>query len=375
MSASAVTDAGAPGQRKTRLVVLGGFLGAGKTTTLLRLAREIVARGQTVGVVTNDQGEELVDTGLFRAAGFATRDVRGGCFCCRLDDLLEQARVLASSAAPDYLLAEPVGSCTDLVATVLRPLATLHSRAFMLAPYCVLVDPLRALDALSPRGAASLSEKVTYIFRLQQMEADTLVVSKTDLVAPGIVDEVESLLAAQFPRKRILRMSAVTGDGFDAFESLLLESGHALPASPDIDYDTYAEGEAELAWFDGRYRVAGPAQPLQGALVQLAHVLRERLASAGAPVVHLKLHAGCDDGNCAVNVASASSEPIVSVASPVMAECFDLIVNARAQGDAGMLARVVKQSMVQWVRGRARLDAVTEESFSPARPVPTVRLD
>ena len=53
----------------TRLIFLGGFLGSGKTTTLLRLASNLAREGKKVGILTNDQGQELVDTELFRASG------------------------------------------------------------------------------------------------------------------------------------------------------------------------------------------------------------------------------------------------------------------------------------------------------------------
>ncbi len=56
--------------QRSRFVMVGGFLGAGKTTTLTRLARHYVARGQRIGLVTNDQAQDLVDTNSLRAQGF-----------------------------------------------------------------------------------------------------------------------------------------------------------------------------------------------------------------------------------------------------------------------------------------------------------------
>ena len=53
-----------------RFLMLGGFLGAGKTTTIARLARHHQSRGLKVGIVTNDQATDLVDTNSLRAQGF-----------------------------------------------------------------------------------------------------------------------------------------------------------------------------------------------------------------------------------------------------------------------------------------------------------------
>lgn len=104
------------------LVIVGGFLGVGKTTTLSYLARILTRRGRKVGIVTNDQGRTLVDTKFQANLELPVVEVVGGCFCCRFDDLVTQADALISQYQVDIILAEPVGSCTDLVATVCKPL-------------------------------------------------------------------------------------------------------------------------------------------------------------------------------------------------------------------------------------------------------------
>src|SRR5207244_7349938 len=74
--------------QRIRFVMVGGFLGAGKTTTLARLARHYLSRGQRIGLVTNDQAQDLVDTNSLRGQGFPVEEVAGACFCCRFDDLM-----------------------------------------------------------------------------------------------------------------------------------------------------------------------------------------------------------------------------------------------------------------------------------------------
>ena len=129
---------------KARYVMVGGFLGAGKTTSILRLADWLTARGLRVGLVTNDQGGGLVDTALAAAHRMPVEEIVGGCFCCRFTSLVEAAESLVRETAPDVLIAEPVGSCTDLVATVTLPLEQIYGDRFTVAPMSVVVDPLRA---------------------------------------------------------------------------------------------------------------------------------------------------------------------------------------------------------------------------------------
>ena len=103
-----------------RYYMIGGFLGAGKTTAVAALAHHLTTRRNLrVGLITNDQGSELVDTAMLRARGFVTEEIPGGCFCCRFNSLVDAARRLTQGTRPDAFVAEPVGSCTDLMATVM----------------------------------------------------------------------------------------------------------------------------------------------------------------------------------------------------------------------------------------------------------------
>src|ERR1700759_3584515 len=99
-------------------IMVGGFLGAGKTTAMVRLAERLTAEGRRVGLITNDQSQGLVDTSIAAAKGFPVQEITGGCFCCRFNSLTDAAARLTRDVRPDVFLAEPVGSCTDLGATV-----------------------------------------------------------------------------------------------------------------------------------------------------------------------------------------------------------------------------------------------------------------
>ena len=124
--------------------MLGGFLGSGKTTTLLRLAQQLQRAGKRVGIITNDQAAGLVDTALMEELNLPVSEpkrsgdtptfrpvsigeIAGGCFCCRSGSLVEALGKLTAASQPEVFLAEPVGSCTDLVATVSLPLERIYN--------------------------------------------------------------------------------------------------------------------------------------------------------------------------------------------------------------------------------------------------------
>src|SRR5438270_3561522 len=119
--------------RQVRVILIGGFLGSGKTTLLRRTARHLEDKGERVALVTNDQAPDLVDTELLKRYGFAVSEVSGGCFCCKFDALVQRLQGTIEASGAGVVLGEPVGSCTDLSATVLQPLKQLYSGQFCLA--------------------------------------------------------------------------------------------------------------------------------------------------------------------------------------------------------------------------------------------------
>src|ERR1700720_1008414 len=181
----------------------GGFLGAGKTTAMLRLAEDLTMQGRGVGLITNDQSHGLVDTARVAAKGLPVQEITGGCFCCRFNSLTDAADRLTRDARPDVFLAEPVGSCTDLRATVQYPLRRLYGDDYRVAPLSVLVDPLRAARVLGLESGRSFSPKVLYVYEKQLEEADLLVINKSDLLDAGQREALERALSSRFPQAEI----------------------------------------------------------------------------------------------------------------------------------------------------------------------------
>src|SRR5260370_10329276 len=164
-----------------RYIMIGGFLGAGKRTAMLRLAQKLVADGLRVGLIANDQSSGLVDTALVRASGLPVEEITGGCFCCRFQSLVDAASNLTRDTAPEVFLAEPVGSCTDLRASVAYPLRRLYGDRFSVAPMSVLVDSVRCARILGLEPGKVFAPKVVYVYRKQLEEADVIAIKKSDL--------------------------------------------------------------------------------------------------------------------------------------------------------------------------------------------------
>lgn len=361
--------------KPVRFVMVGGFLGAGKTTTLARLARHHMARGQRVGLVTNDQAQDLVDTNSLRAQGFPVQEVPGACFCCKFDELVARAGELEQAERPDVILAEPVGSCTDLVATVVQPLKALYGGRFRVAPYAVLFKPSHGLRILRNEGVG-FSPKAAYIFRKQLEEADTIVVNRADELSTGEISELKKLLADQFPGTPVIVVSAKTGAGFEALTAFLDQDGAFGRKLLDIDYDTYAEGEAELGWLNASaHLTAATPFAIDGVLTAVMDRLRDALAHLGGEVAHLKV-IGIEEGGAfgVANLVSSSTGPELSLPANAQAREIDLVVNARVAADPAALEREVRH-VVRDVCDRAGIAASFRQaqSLRPGRPTPTHR--
>ncbi len=360
---------------KVRYAMVGGFLGAGKTTTLGRLARHYIDQGLNVGIVTNDQAVDLVDTNSLRSQGFDVGEVAGACFCCNFDELMETIAKLGSGGRPDLILAEPVGSCTDLVATVIQPIKRMFEAEFVIAPYCVILKPSHGRRILKNQRKAGFSPKAAYILQKQLEEADAILINRVDEMSQSELAELQELVQSRYPEVPLLRISAKTGTGFDALIELIDQDGDFGRRVLDIDYDIYAEGEAELGWLNSSIRIqSAQTFTLDSFLVDTVRSLKMRLNALGAETAHLKT-IGLWEGFFGVaNLISSENEPELSLASNCTVDAVDLILNARVACDPETLKRLARESVLE-VCGNygAEADFRQTQSFRPGRPVPTHR--
>ena len=361
---------------KARYIMIGGFLGAGKTTAILQLAQRLHDKGIRVGLITNDQSIGLVDTALLNSQGMPVEEITGGCFCCRFQSLVDAAGKLTEAAAPDIFIAEPVGSCTDLRASVSYPLRRIYGEQYEIAPLSVLVDPIRARRVLGLEAGKVFSEKVLYVYDKQLEEADIIVINKTDLLDVKQLEVLTSALAARYPQARVIAMSARTGEGSANWHDTLLGGDMGLREAPDVDYEIYAEGEALLGWVNVSVRLqADSSFDGNALLLQIANGIQERLAAEGFEVAHLKMTLSPDEGNdiAVLNLvrSDSRSESIHQLQDDL--DSGELLINLRAEADPEMLRARVLASL-EHLGPAIRTELVHAESFRPGKPEPTYRL-
>jgi len=356
-----------------RVILIGGFVGAGKTTLIGQAARRLVAAGKRVGIVSNDQAAHLVDTALLQSQTMEVREVAGGCFCCRFGELTARLEELHQHAHADVLLAEPVGSCTDLSATVLQPLKRFYRDRYTLAPFSVLLDPHRLRQLLWPDGAA-LPAAVQYIYRVQIEEADAIVLNKADLLSASEFGELTAAVAAKFPQAALFTVSALRGDGIDAWLAHVMGNAKSGQHIAQVDYQKYAAGEAALGWLNASVRLTGPGHTDWPMVCQrLLDGLAARLRQRRAEIVHAKLLLTAPGGVLAGNLTGSDQPASVRGQLGGDTPTVTLVLNVRAHVDPQILRQCVGDSLDGAAQPTITVAVMEIESFSPAPPRPMYR--
>ena len=180
--------------------VIGGYLGAGKTTLVNRLLRE--AAGRRIAVLVNDFGEVSIDAALIEGADGQVLSLAGGCVCCAFGaDLVGTLRsVLARVPAPDHVLIETSG--------VALPAAV--ARTARLVPGLLLEGIVVLADAQAVRETAQ-DRYVGETVRQQLADADLLLLSKADLVDAAAREALADWLRALAPAAPVVE--AAHGQG------------------------------------------------------------------------------------------------------------------------------------------------------------------
>jgi Ni2+-binding GTPase involved in maturation of urease and hydrogenase len=359
-----------------RLIALTGFLGAGKTSTLIALARALEARGERTAVVTNDQGVDLVDTQLVRSSIDAVAEVTGGCFCCRFDDLMAVINRLTEQHTVDTVIVEAVGSCTDLQATVVRPLRAYYGDQFQVAPLVTVLDPLRyrAFRKATERGEPE--SDLSYLFGRQLAEADLLALNKIDLVSADERSHVLTEVAAANPEAVALGYSATTGEGVDALVTAL-DGAPTWTGDLEVDYDRYAAAEAQLAWLNRNFEVSAIGSgflPLAWGQAVLSH-LSTAVAELGAEIGHAKIGLEAPEGLTKLSVVASAAEPTVDLAVEEPVGAATASVNARVAVEPAVLdAAVIAAVAAADELVGATSTGADSLSFKPGYPTPVHRL-
>lgn len=349
-----------------RVQVLGGFLGSGKTTAVIALARHFARQGHRVAAITNDHGDIAFDAKTIKAEAIDAREISEGCLCCRFRDFLYAADDLLGSVKPDIVLAEPVGTILDLPRGLLLPLCRYAGERYTVGALSVLIDPQR-FQAMN--SDTNFDPSVRYLYQQQLNEADILVLNKSDILSASDRRRLLETLSTEYPAAKTFVVSALKGEGIEEWGRYLLDTAWSeTPQDSRVDYEEYRRGESKLGYVDAVLRWESSGEFDAVAVVRgIIALLQDRLGSLGIPVAHMKVAVGSDKEGIRVNWTGGEDTDWTSF--PCGSSWRDrMAVTIRAQGDPEQIEDVFRCT-VRDVSELQRLEPAFE-SMAAFRPRP-----
>jgi G3E family GTPase len=355
----------------TKLIFVGGFLGAGKTTLLHEVTHLLKNRGLKVGLITNDQAPDLADTSLLEHSEINIAEVSGSCFCCDFKGLRRAIDKVGHQQKTDIILAEPVGSCTDLSATLINPIKDMMKTVVSVSPLTVLVDPGRLKDILDG-DTTGLHPAAAYIMRKQLEESDIIAITKSDLYRPEEITELSERLKENFPECEIRAISAKTGEGIDNWLEYVLAGEDAGKHIVDIDYDKYAEGEAILGWLNCSASLLGNEIDWDAFTRKFMEAMSAKFDAGNSSIGHVKMLVENGDQYISANL-TGNSETLNFRWSAGSGNSAEMIVNARVEMAPKELEQLFLSTLESITNGKIRARINRLRSISPGYPNPTYR--
>ncbi len=188
---------------KTKIDIVSGFLGAGKTTLIKKLLKEALAGTQVV-LIENEFGEIGIDGGFLKESGIKIREMNAGCICCSLvGDFGKSLKEVMEQYHPDRILIEPsgVGKLSDVMRAVNN--AAVGTDMEMNSAVAV-VDATKAKMYIRNFGE----------FFLNQIEnAGTILLTRTDKASKEQIDEAVKLLREHNSKATIITTPLAELDG------------------------------------------------------------------------------------------------------------------------------------------------------------------
>jgi G3E family GTPase len=358
-----------------KIHLVGGFLGSGKTTAIANTCKILSDKGMTTSVITNDQGDYLVDSRFIQLSGIPNAEVTGGCFCCNYNQLDTQINNLIHNNNPSVIFAEFVGSCTDLVATVLKPLLEYRGTRNEQVTFSSFVDAQLLLMHL--RGQKMpFGFETNYIWEKQIEEAEILIINRIDLLSEEDLNELRQLTSGLYSEKDLIFQNSLDPSSlFRWIEVLDKQSEKRDHKSIEIDYETYGKGEANLAWLDEEIEISSSdCSSLEKAYCFIKN-LSDDIHRKSLPVGHLKFYMSYNDKALKISYTTIADKTF-NIPELHEKSCkLDLLVNARIQTSPEEL----KQILFKNLRDLKATKGVTVNEkflsyFQPGFPNPVHRL-
>ncbi len=345
--ASSRVAANAPDQ--IRFMVVSGFLGAGKTTTMIALGEYMDKNHGHIGLIANDLGANLVDTNLTQTSGCTVEEIASGCICYQMDNTIDKIRRLKDRDGCVFVMSDIPGCGVGALDHTYHRLADDCADWITLSPFMVVVDPERLRMLLPEKADINLPEELVYLMKLQLEEADLVVLNKTDLLDEDEIARDVAFLEEACPDVPVMAISALEKTGIPELADYLTTHTSALKNFSVRDDEKFAEAETKLTWYNRRMffkTLDGGKIDCNAVVDDIIENIRMGLIERKRNVPHLKTFAtaGVGDFNkCSLIGVDYDIEHTQLFIRDH--KKFSMIINARAVCESRPLARIVDDAI------------------------------
>ncbi|MBR4744511.1 MAG: hypothetical protein IK082_10045 [Oscillospiraceae bacterium] len=324
-----------------KFAVFSGFLGSGKTTTMMALTSCCTAHHAKAAMISNDLGHgvNLADNRLAQLSGCNASEITDRCICYVNELLADRLNGLYDDGC-ELVVSDIPGFGVGALEHVYHGLAKKFPGQFELAPFTVLVEP-RTVDLLRNGRDADLE----YLYNAQLLEADLIVLNKTDLLDAAQREADLSWLRERYPLAQTIAISARKEEGLEELSQALLR-GQASMRRPDIGYGgkAFRTAMGRISEFYLQYHAVVCCNDFDGNayLTDMAGKIRAGIAAAGFKIPHLKLLAWEPEGDYG-KVDLIGTDREIEVTHRFERPCTDIAVllNATAACPAEKLEEII----------------------------------
>ncbi len=189
-----------------KIAQIAGFLGSGKTSLLITVAKDLVQRGHRIAIIVNDVGEINVDAKFIESYGLKAKEISGGCICCQIaGSFANTLAILHDTFKPDIVIVEPSG--------VAIPWGLKRAAEYSEAETDVVIEHAPVVTLVDSTRIDMLIDAVRRLVETQIREADVCLINKVDAATQEQIEKTRKLIQNINPRAEIMQASNRTGLG------------------------------------------------------------------------------------------------------------------------------------------------------------------
>ena len=323
-----------------KFAVFSGFLGSGKTSTMMALTQWHSAHRGKAAMISNDLGGPgLADHRFALLSGCNASELTEECICYQRPNLLARLSELFDGGC-ELVISDIPGFGIGALDHVYHGLTADYPGQVALAPFTVLTEP-ETVAFLQHGDDADLQ----YLMHAQLLEADLIVLNKCDLLTQAQREADAAYLKSRYPEAALLCISARTGEGLEALSDALV-SGSASMRKPELGYGgrQFMQSMGRMSEYYIQYRAEVCCDSFDGSayLTALARRVQKDVRDAGQEIPHLKLLAWTPEGDYGKADLLGTARAI-ELTRPFARPCVDLavILNASAACPSKTLDAIV----------------------------------